>query len=77
MAITVDALDKELLLKIYQHDYYSPRFLDERKRLDRLTELGFVWREEPPYAQHEQPLSLPPPRYRLTEQGQRELGPER
>jgi hypothetical protein len=44
----VDALDKELLLKIDQHDYYSPHFIDERKRLDRLTELGFVWREEPP-----------------------------
>ena len=57
--------------------YYSPHFLDDRKRLDRLTKLGFVWREEPPYPPHNQlhnqPFSLPPVRYRLTEQGQREL----
>ena len=67
----LDAIDRDLLLRIDQHGPHSPGPVDERMRLVRLAELGLVWGEQQAFTDAVQ--EIPPPRYRLTERGKREL----
>ena len=69
--MNLDSQDRELLLQMTEHQYTSPGTPSDRSRLDRLTELGYAWREEQPF--NSAVGDQPPPHYRLTPEGRRKL----
>ena len=69
--MALDSLDRELLRRMDLHGYYSPNSVDERLRLVRLAELGLVQGKLQPH--NDTVRDQPPPRYRLTELGKKQL----
>ena len=72
--MALDNIDRELLRRMDLHSYYTPNSVDERLRLVRLAELGLVQSKLEP--RNESARDQPPPRYRLTELGKKQLREE-
>ena len=69
--MALDSFDRELLRRMDLHGYYSPNSVDERLRLVKLAELGLV--QSKLQSHNDAARGQPPPRYRLTELGKKQL----